>query len=539
MELPDLRDYARLRQGFGWQLPQTYNTGVDVCDRWAVLDPQRVAISDWSAGHPVATTFGALRAWSNRLANHLRAVGIRPGDRVGLILPQGAAVVAAHVALYKLGAVVLPLAAVFGPDGLAHRLNDSGAVAVLTDSAGATKLAGIDPPPPALHHVLLVDGDFDERIAQQSAVFEPVASGPDDPALMIYTSGTTGQPKGALHGHRVLLGHLPGVRFSHEFLPQGGDVMWTPADWAWAGGLLNALLPSLRYGVPVVARPFEKFDPQAAWALMTEAGVRNAFIPPTALRLLATVAPDRRPALRTVTSAGEALGAETVAWGQDAFGLTINDVYGQTECNYVLASCSAIGIARAGTIGQPVPGHDVAVIRPDGSTAAPDEPGEIAVAAPDPALFLGYWNNPGATAAKFRGRWMLTGDQARADRDGYVTFLGRDDDIITSSGYRIGPAEVEDCLRGHPAVATAAAVGKPDTLRTELVCAFVVLRPGCAPSDALAASIRTHVRNRLSAHEYPREIRFVDALPVTSSGKVLRRQLRAALDPSGPSPHGA
>ncbi len=301
--------------------------------------------------------------------------------------------------------------------------------------------------------------------------------------------------------------------------------MWTPADWAWAGGLLNALLPSLQLGVPVLARAFEKFDPDAAWDLMGRFAVRNAFLPPTALRMLAAAAP-RRVALRTVTSAGEALGAATVAWGRDALGVGINDVYGQTECNYVLASCGAEGLARTGAIGRAVPGHAVEVLRPDSSACAAGEPGEIAVAAPDPAMFLRYWNRPDATAAKFSGRWMLTGDRARRDPEDYVTFLGRDDDVITSSGYRIGPSEIEDCLVAHPAVAAAAAVGKPDALRTEIVKAFVVLRPGFAPSDALAAAIRAHVRARLSAHEYPREVAFVPALPMTASGKVLRRVLR-------------
>lgn len=533
MELPDLRDYERLRQGFGWHLPSRYNIGVDVCDRWAALQPDRPALLDWSGPRPRTITFAALRAQSNRLANLLRRQGIGRGDRVGLVLPQGGAVVVAHVALYKLGAIVLPMAAVFGPEGLAYRLADSGATAVITDAAGAAKLASIRPTPIALGLVLCIDGDgpgvvgLPGLLDRESDAFTPVATGADDPALMIYTSGTTGLPKGALHGHRVLLGHLPGVRFSHEFLPQAGDVMWTPADWAWAGGLLNALLPCLRYGVPVVAKPFEKFDPDAAWRLMAEAGVRNAFIPPTALRLLGTSRPAAvRPRLRTVTSAGEALGAETVAWGRDAFGLTINDVYGQTECNYVLASCAAIGIAKPGAIGRAVPGHEVAVIRPDGTVCAPHEPGEIAIAAPDPAMFLGYWNNPAATAAKFKGSWMTTGDQARADQDGDITFLGRDDDIITSSGYRIGPAEIEECLRGHPAVASAAAVGKPDPMRTEIVHASIVLRPGFAPSDELRAAIQAHVRQRLSAHEYPREVAFVDALPTTSSGKIIRRLLR-------------
>jgi acetyl-CoA synthetase len=346
---------------------------------------------------------------------------------------------------------------------------------------------------------------------------------------MIYTSGTTGHPKGALHAHRVLLGHLPGVQMHHEFLPQAGDRLWTPADWAWAGGLLNVLLPGLHFGVAVVARKFERFDPDEAFRLIADQAIRNVFIPPTALRMLRTVrAPAGRfdLALRTVGSGGEALGAETFAWGREALGLTINEFYGQTECNLVLSSNAAIGVAKAGFIGRAVPGHAVAVIREDGTPCEPEEAGQIAVRAPDPVMFLGYWNKPEATAAKFAGEWMTTGDQGVADAGGYVRFVGRDDDIITSSGYRIGPTEIEDCLIGHPAVALAAVVGKPDPVRTEIVKAYLVLKEGFAPSDALAADIQGFVRTRLSAHEYPREIAFRPTLPITTTGKVIRRLLR-------------
>ena len=325
----------------------------------------------------------------------------------------------------------------------------------------------------------------------------------------------------------MLLGHLPGVQMHHEFLPRPGDRLWTPADWAWAGGLLNVLLPGLHFGVPVVARKLEKFDPDDAWRLMVEQRVANAFIPPTALRMLrAAGAPPQGLVLRTVGSGGEALGAETFAWGREALGLTINEFYGQTECNLVLSSCAAIGVSRAGAIGKAVPGHTVAVIREDGSVCDPEEPGQIAVRRPDPVMFLGYWKREEATRAKFVGDWMTTGDQGVADADGYVRFVGRDDDLITSAGYRIGPAEIEDCLLRHPAVSLAAVVGKPDPVRTQIVKAFVVPREGVAPSDALVEDIRAFVRTRLSAHEYPREIVFRDSLPLTTTGKVIRRLLR-------------
>ena len=371
--------------------------------------------------------------------------------------------------------------------------------------------------------------DFHRLVAGHSPHFVAEDTGPDDPAMMIFTSGTTGPPKGALHGHRVLLGHIPGVQMHHEFLPQQGDLLWTPADWAWAGGLLNVLLPGLYLGIPVVSGRFEKFDPEAALLLAEKMRIRNAFIPPTALRMLKTV-PDIskrfRLDLRTVGSGGESLGRETYEWARDELGITVNEFYGQTECNLVLSSCAAVGVSRSGTIGLPVPGHTVAVIDDEGRRVKQGEPGQIAIARPDPVMFLEYWQNPEATEKKFIGDWMTTGDQGIEDEDGYVQFFGRDDDVITSAGFRIGPGEIEDCLTGHPAVALAAAVGKPDPVRTEIVKAYVVLKDGIAGSDALASEIKSWVRERLSAHEYPREVEFVASMPLTTTGKVIRRIFR-------------
>jgi acetyl-CoA synthetase len=530
--LPSERDYGALYDSFRWRVPARFNIGVDVCDRWAEIDPARIAIFNLGADGAVEEIgYGALRERSNRLANVLAARGIGPGDRVAILLPQSPAVAVGHIAIYKLGAVALPLAMLFGVDAIAYRLADSGARALITNAQGLAKLAGARAA--GLDLVLSIDGategaeDFHALLARAASAFTPVATAADDPALMVYTSGTTGPPKGALHAHRVLLGHLPGIELPHEFLPQPGDRFWTPADWAWAGGLLNVLLPALHYGVPVVAHRAEKFDPDEAFALMARMGVRNAFVPPTALRMLRSAAPPKGTfRLRSVGSGGEALGAETYEWGRSALGVTINEFYGQTECNLVLASCAAIGVSRPGAIGKPVPGHRVAVIRPDGSQCAPGELGQIAIARPDPVMFLEYWGKADATRDKFIGDWMTTGDQGIADEDGYVRFIGRDDDVITSAGYRIGPTEIEDCLIRHPAVALAAAVGKPDPVRTEIVKAFIVLKSGHAPSDALAADIQDFVKTRLSAHEYPREVAFIAQMPMTTTGKVIRRLLR-------------
>jgi acetyl-CoA synthetase len=533
--LPAIHDYDELCRAFRWQVPERYNIGVDVCDRWADAEPSRLAIVHArpdGATHEIS--YGWLRENSNRFANALRARGIGRRDRVAILLPQVPEAVVAHVAAYKLGAIALPLAILFGTEALTYRLKNSGARAVVTDASAMAKLASIRERLPDLALIVSTDGPddaaagFHQLLDQASSAFDAEQTSPDDPAMMIYTSGTTGPPKGALHAHRVLLGHLPGVEIPHEFFPHRGDRFWTPSDWAWAGGLLDVLLPSLHFGVPVVARRFDKFDPEAALALMRETGVRNAFIAPTALRMLRSAAggAGHGVKLRTLGSGGEALGSEMLEWGRSAFAVTINEFYGQTECNLVLASCRLLGVSRAGSMGKPVPGHQVAVIRPDGSPAAADELGQIAVKRPDPVMFLEYWGRAQATQEKFVDDWMITGDQGFVDADGYFHFIGRDDDVITSAGHRIGPGEIEDCLIRHPAVALAAAVGKPDPLRTEIVKAFIVLKPGESPSDALAAEIRDFVKTRLAAHEYPREIEFIDAMPMTTTGKIIRKDLR-------------
>jgi acetyl-CoA synthetase len=522
--------YDTVRDAFRWRIPARYNIAVDVCDRQPADRP--ALIVEGEAGALRTYSFGAIRALSNRCANLLRAHGVSTGDRVGVLLSQGMELPVVHLAAYKLGAVALPLFALFGPDALAYRLNDSEAKVVVTDRLGAEKIESIRRELPSLAHVFIVDGAADglwPLLDRASNAFTPVDTRADDPALILYTSGTTGPPKGALHAHRVVLGHLPGVSFPHEFFPQPGDLFWTPADWAWAGGLLNVLLSSWHHGVCVLAHRARKFDPEAAFALIARHGVRNAFLPPTALKLMRQMANPRARhaiALRTVGSGGEPLGAELIVWGRAALGVTINEFYGQTECNLVLGNCAGIMPVKPGSMGRPIPGHAVAVIDDNGAPVPPGASGAIAIRRPDPVMFLGYWKNEAATAAKFIGEWMTTGDLGRVDEDGYFWFLGREDDVITSGAYRIGPGEIEDCLLKHPAVALAAAVGVPDPLRTEIVKAFVVTKPGHAGDADLARAIQDFVRTRLAAHEYPREIEFVSELPMTATGKIVRRVLR-------------
>lgn len=526
--------YADLRDGFRWRIPARYNIGVDVVDKWA--DGDRLAlIHKRSDGGVERYSFRDIRRLSNRLANALSALGVACGDRVAILLGQTPETAIAHVGAFKLGAVTVPLFSLFGTDALHYRLADSGAKVLVTDRAGAAKVSEARARLPELELLLCVDGaadgarDFHRELEKASDRFRPADTAAADPALIIYTSGTTGPPKGALHAHRVLLGHLPGVEVPHEFFPRPGDLFWTPADWAWIGGLIDVLLPSWHHGVPVLAHRFPKFDPEGAFRLMAEFQVRNVFLPPTALKMMRSVKDPRRKwdvRPRSVASGGETLGAELLEWGRKAFGLAINEFYGQTECNLVVSNCAAVMPAKPGSMGRPVPGHEVAVIDARGNALAPGTLGDIAVRRPDPVMFLGYWRNPEATRKKFVGEWLVTGDRGRVDGDGYFHFVGREDDVITSAGYRIGPGEIEDCLLNHPAVAMAAVVGVPDPERTERVKAFVVLKEGVAGDDRLVEDIQDHVRTRLAAHEYPREVEFVPSLPLTATGKIIRRELR-------------
>ncbi len=525
--LPYAQTYDDLKRGFAWPALGRYNIGHDICDRWAADDPGRLALILDDEDRSIS--FDELRSLTNRMANLLQEVGIAPGDRIGVLLPQRLETAIAHIAALKIGAISMPLAILFGAEALAHRLSDSGAKAIVTDADGVARLGPIRARLPDLQTVLCVDGgdgalDLRDALPDQADRFDSADTDAADPAILIYTSGTTGNPKGALLPHRVLPGHLPGVEMSHDLFPQPGDVIWTPADWAWIGGLLDVLMPALHHGVPVVARRFHKFTTGAAFDLMRRRGVRNAFLPPTALKMMRADDPSPYP-MRSVASGGESLGAGLLDWGRRVFGVTINEFYGQTECNMVVSSAARLGAHRPGIMGWPVPGHEVAVLGAK-DTPVTDVEGRIAIRAPDPVMFLGYWNNPAATAQKFAGDWLLTGDRGVQDAEGALRFVGRDDDIISSGGYRIGPGEIEDALMNHEAVAMAGVVGKPDPMRGEIVKAYIVLAAGYEGSAALATDLSNFVKTTLSAHEYPREVAFLDALPLTTTGKIVRRTLR-------------
>jgi acetyl-CoA synthetase len=535
--IPKLATYDAIYSSFKWNIPARYNIATDVCDRHAG-DEGKIALigEDAATGAPWSMTFRHVQQQANRLANLLVSLGLKRGDRVMLLMVQDPWVAIGHVACWKAGLVSLPCSVLFGPDAVAYRLDHADVRVVITDKANLPIGIEAKAKAPTVKNVFLVEGAEPEAPALQKSLesardqFATVDTGANDPAFFNFTSGTTGNPKGALQPHRSMLGHLPGAEFLFEFLPQPRDVMWSPADWAWLAGLMDVLMPSWYHGVPVVTTRAMRFDPEQACALMARHNVTASLLTPTALRMMRQVKDPHGMGvrLRVVLSGGEAVGKELHEWAGEALKTTINEGFGQTECNLVLGNCASVMPVKPGSLGRAVPGHVCAIVDDQGRELKPGEIGHIAIKRPDPVMMLEYWKNPKATTEKYIGDWLITGDLGTTDEDGYFWFQGRADDIITSSGYRIGPSEIEDALTRHPAVVLAAAVGVPDPVRTESIKAFVVLRKEFQGSAELAEEIRTFVRERLAKHEVPREIAFMDALPMTTTGKVLRRELRDA-----------
>jgi acetyl-CoA synthetase len=529
--------YEALYRSYRWDVPARFNIARACCGRWAA-DRSRFALY-WEdeSGTRAAYSFWDIQQAANRLSNALAALGVARGDRVAIILPQRPEAAIAYMAIFQMGAVALPLSHLFGPDALEYRLAHAGASVAIVEPTTLPSLWAVKDRLEALRHVIGVGGaresgvlPWDDLLARAGRDFACVDTAADDPALIIYTSGTTGAPKGALEAHRLIIGNIPGFVHSHDFFPQPGDIFWSPADWAWAGGLFDALLPSWYFGIPILGYR-GRFDAERAYDLLERYGVRNSFLFPTALKLMMKAVPEARAKydlrLRSVMSAGESVGVTVLEWAREQLGVTINEMFGQTEINYVVGNCQAAWPVKPGSIGRPYPGHRVAIIDERGTELPRGTLGEIAVhRVGDPVFFLEYWKNPQATREKFVGDWGLTGDQGKMDEDGYLWYQGRTDDVIKSAGYRIGPAEIESCLVKHPAIANAAVIGKADEARGQIVKAFIVLQPEVRASAALEEEIRQHVRGRLAPYEYPREIEFIDALPMTTTGKVQRKELR-------------
>ncbi len=565
-------NYDAMHASFRWQVPAHFNIAQVCCGRWARQADagRRVAIRAHGTGSPSRTlTYSALQDGANRASGMLRSLGVQRGDRVAIVMPQRFETAIAYMAVFQLGAVAMPLSMLFGPEALEYRLQDSEAVVAICDESSIANLAQVRGQCPALRSLVGVgtaaegvDLDWDAALRQQPASSDAIDTRADDGAILIYTSGTTGPPKGAYLPHRALIGNLPGFVCSQNWFGFDGKrngesdaVFWSPADWAWTGGLMDALLPTLYFGRPIVAYN-GRFSPELAFTLMQEQQVTHTFLFPTALKAMMKAYPEPRRkfelTLEAMMSAGEAVGDAVFAYCRDQLGVVVNEMFGQTEINYVVGNCSMNGKtssgvgwpARPGSMGKGYPGHRVAVIDDEGRECPVGVPGDVALnrfdlhGDPDPVFFLGYWNRDDATRAKFTGDWCRTGDLATCDEDGYLWYQGRADDVFKAAGYRIGPSEIENCLVKHPAVANAAVVPKPDPERGALVKAFVVLAPeylarrsslGGSASQFdldLIAELQLHVKGKLAPYEYPKEIEFIDALPMTTTGKVQRRVLR-------------
>jgi acetyl-CoA synthetase len=582
--------YEMLHRGLRWLVPRKFNIAQVCCARWAELPDAAQRIAVRTHQRPASSSsysYAELQQQANRLSNALLALGVLRGDRVAIVLPQRFETAVAYMAVLQMGAVAMPLSTLFGPEALAFRLHDSEAVLALCDASGTATLCGARGDFPLLRQVIAIGAngqpdclDYAVLLAKQQPRFAAVDTDADEAAILIYTSGTTGNPKGALIPHRALIGNLSGFVCSQNWfgfdprnshgtpspargragegadtlrakpglrIPEAQSVFWSPADWAWTGGLMDALLPTLYFGQPIVAYS-GRFSAETAFEILQAHGVTHTFLFPTALKAMmkACPAPAKQFSLKlqAIMSAGEAVGDAVFAYCQQQLGVTVNEMFGQTEINYIVGNCSSMWPAKPGSMGKPYPGHRVAVIDDDGHECAVGVAGDVALnrfdvhGDPDPIFFLGYWKNAAATAAKFTGDWCRTGDMATRDADGYLWYQGRADDMFKAAGYRIGPSEIENCLVKHPAVANAAVVPKPDRERGALVKAYVVLAPEFAQQrealsgatvqwDAeLVVQLQAHVKGRLAPYEYPKEIEFIAALPMTTTGKVQRRVLR-------------
>ena len=538
-----MRDpYRELYESFRWNVPADFNIAHWTCRRWAGERERLALYWEDESGETRMATYWDLAQAANRFSNALAHLGVARGDRVAIILPQRPETVVAYLAIYQMGAVAVPMSFLFGPDALEYRLQDSDSKVAIVDPVTLEKLWPVRDRLPVLRHVVGVAGarerdviDWDALLAKASARFDPAPTSASDASTIIYTSGTTGPPKGALIPHQALIGNLSGFECSHDGFPQPGDIFWSPADWAWTGGLWDALMPTLYHGRAILG--FRgRFDAERAFHLLERYAIRNTFLVPTALKMMMKSVPKPRGhydlRLRTLMSAGEAVGPTLFDWAREELGVTINEMFGQTEINYIVGNSQQAWPPRPGSMGRPYPGHRIAVIDDEGREVPRGEPGDIAVrrqwidGTPDPVFFLGYWRNDAATERKFSGDWCRTGDEATMDEGGYLWYRGRTDDVFKVSGYRVGPSEIENCLVRHPAVANAAVVPAPDETRGAVVKAFIVLVAGTQPHEGLKDSIRDHVKRHLAPYQQPREIEFIAELPMTTTGKVQRKVLR-------------
>ena len=519
-------------------MPLNANIAADTVGRFAKGDRRDhlALIHENPDGSLEKYTFAELDSLACRFAVFLTELGVVPGQPVAIHTAQSPQTAIAHLAIYKIGAVAMTLSHLYGPDAVAHVINDSGASVIVTNSEYWASLRERLSTLESLKH-RIVAGDakpgeirFSDCLTACADEFEPVVTETESPALLMYTSGSTGMPKGLVHAHRIIHAYLPSLTLIYNLeLDYPNAVFWSPADWAWVGGLLDLVLPAWQHGQTVVSSN-HRFSAEWAFEFMERHGVTHSFMTPTALKRIAEVREPRRRwqlATRVICTGGESLPGEVMRWAEDEFGIVCNEFYGLTEFNHMVGCAKVLFEPIPGSMGMAFPGRTVAIIDDDGNPQPDGVAGEVASWLPDdPTLFLGYWGEPGVPERMRIGNWLRSGDLAVRDENGYFWYQGRNDDLIKSAGYRIGPNEVEDALIDHPDVAEAAVVGKPDKDRGQIVMAYVRLMQGVAEDDETRARLRQHVRDNLATYKYPRVIEFVESFPLTSSGKIRRKQLR-------------
>jgi acetyl-CoA synthetase len=532
----DGKNFADLRAKHKWSIPADYHVAIDCLDRHTNLRDKVALLYEDDEGHNARYTFAQMIEASNRFANALRGLGIERGDVLAVHTPQRPETAIAHIAAYRLGAIALPISKLFGPDAIQYRLENSSAKAILMEPETAVKMDAVDRKSlPNFKHVIVTDGakvdlSFDDLMSKGAPTFVMGKASAEDPLLLMYTSGTTGNPKGVLHVARCVLGHN-GINYSYNYL-RAGDLYYSPADWAWVAGLLGGLLGIWPYGIPVLAyRSNARFDPDVTFRLLEKHGPTVGTYPPTALKVLREIKNPREKyrglRLRCIVSGAEPVSPQLAKWVDEELHVDFNQGFGQTEANYFIGTCSAVEKPRREPLGKPYPGHDVAIVSQEGEVLKAGETGEIAIRRDSPVVMREYWNNSAAMSEKFKREWCMTGDLGHMDEDGYVYFHGRNDDVIKSSGYRIGPSEIEAKIMEHRSVASCAVIGVADPQRGQAIKAFIKLLPGFSPSEAITSEIQAHVKTRLAAHEAPHEFEFLEEFPSTVTGKTMRRELRA------------
>ncbi|WP_423751678.1 acyl-CoA synthetase [Salinirarus marinus] len=518
--------YEELVERFEWDVPERYNVATEICT--AHRGDGTALLFDRSDGETVERTFAQLDEQSSRLASWLADRGVGFGDRIGIALSQAPETPVAHFAAYKLGAVAVPISVLMGQESIDYRLEKADVSCIVATDEMATRIEGVE--------TLVAVGDapgapsFDDALSAGDPAFDPATTRADDPSLITFTSGTSGEPKGVVYGHRSLASALPAFELMCEF-PGDDAVFFTPADWAWVAGTLDTAFPAWWGGRTVVGYESEGFDPERVFSVMEAYGVTHAFLTPTMLRMLRKSY--ERPndafdlSLEVAYTGGEPTGDTLFEWVDEGFSdVSLNEHYGQSEADLLTTNSGCVIGTKPGSIGRPVPGHDVEILDENGDPLPPGEIGTIALRTPDPAVMLEYWNAPERTANAFRGDWLDTGDTGYRDEDGFFWFAGRGDDLIISSGYRISPTEVEQALAAHEGVDEMVVVGEPDDVRGEIVSAIVVPTDDSPDPEKLREELREAVRNQLSKYKYPRNIRFVESLPRTTTGKIDRREVQ-------------